>query len=215
LRLIDNVFKRTAVLFVFSRRKCKVVDARSKIAIALALLIAAGVCCAASAEENPSIAYRRIFVPAEHVETWPTEGQKYLPVESRDFERWVKAANESENEREQRAAITSAEYFAKFEGDRLIGGRGTWTVELRGEQPAFLPLHGISIDVREARWRDAPQLPVRLGMWGKSGHLATREGLEVSRSGVLEFRWSAIRGDSQWDRDTMAIAGSTNSTANS
>ena len=43
--------------------------------------------------EPPSSEYRRIFVPAENVDAWPRDGEKFLPIESREFDAWVAAAN--------------------------------------------------------------------------------------------------------------------------
>src|SRR4051812_37630467 len=64
-----------------------------------------------------SIEYRRIFVPAEKMDAWPREGEKYLPVESADFDRWVEAANKATSSPNGRVTITNAEYAAHLEND--------------------------------------------------------------------------------------------------
>ncbi len=137
--------------------------------------------------------YRRIFVPADHVEAWPRDGEKFLPIESRDFDAWLAAANRSDDDATNSVTIDQAEYSARLLDGRLAAGRGQWNVELHGKQPAFLPLADLSLVLRNARWRESPQRPVRLGAWGRSGDQADTIGLEVTRSGVLEFDWSVPR----------------------
>jgi hypothetical protein len=145
-------------------------------------------------------AYRRIFVPADNVAAWPHDGEKYLPIESREFEALVAAANRSAMRENHAATIVEAQYSARLEGDRLVAGRAEWTIELRGMARAFLPLGEMSILPREPRWRadheipreSKPAEPALLGMWGATGEVANEWGLEVARSGVIEFDWHAF-----------------------
>src|SRR4051812_37541795 len=45
---------------------------------------------------NPApIEYRRIYVPADKADAWPRDGEKYIPIESREFEALISAANKS------------------------------------------------------------------------------------------------------------------------
>ncbi len=141
------------------------------------------------ASDNSSIQFRRIYVPADKIDVWPRNGEKYIPVESRDFDRWVRLANDSDSSRSNSATIDFAEYTGSLESDRRLSGEGRWTIVLRGDKPAFLPLDNLSIVLRNAHWQDAPQQPVRLGLWGKSDRTPTRFGLEVARTGVLVFDW--------------------------
>lgn len=137
----------------------------------------------------PPIAFRRIFVPADNVGAWPRAEDKFLPVESRDFDAWIAAANQIASRQHAAAIITEAVYTARLEGDRLVAGRGQWTIALRGAGPAFLPLDSTSLVAREARWQGDAQRPARLGVWGPNGGQASNIGLEVSRAGILEFAW--------------------------
>src|SRR3990172_689466 len=57
----------------------------------------------------PSIVYRRIFVPAENIAAWPRDGEKYLPIEARDFDAWVAAANRAASDGDLPAIISEAE----------------------------------------------------------------------------------------------------------
>ncbi len=145
-------------------------------------------------------AYRRIFVPAGNVDAWPRDGEKYLPIETREFEALIGAANRNVTRQIAAATIAEARYSARLEGDRLVAGRGEWTIEMHGAAPAILPLGEMSIVPREPRWKvdHSPQseskstAPALLGMWGASGELANELGLDVARSGVVEFDWHAL-----------------------
>src|SRR4051812_44816468 len=75
----------------------------STIAMMAILVIAAGFAFAVRADEASSassaaspassIQYRRVFVPADKMEAWPRDGEKLIPVESRDFDDWIRSAN--------------------------------------------------------------------------------------------------------------------------
>ncbi|MEX0613046.1 MAG: hypothetical protein WD229_13075, partial [Pirellulales bacterium] len=135
--------------------------------------------------------YRRIYVPADNIEAWPRDGEKYLPIEARDFETWLAAANAAASDAPLPAMIREATYSARLEGDRLVDCRGQWTIALRGDSPAFLPLGDMSLVVRDARWQGEPQSVARVGAWGQNGGPATGLGLEVTQAGTLEFSWKA------------------------
>ena len=134
---------------------------------------------------DPPIAYRRILVPAESPPAWPRDGDKFLPVESRDFDAWIAAANLPPAE----VRIDEAEYQARLEGRRLADGRGTWRVALRGTGPAYLPLGGTSLVVRDAEWLDEHRETAQLGWWASSKDKPMSFGLRVPRSGELQFAW--------------------------
>ncbi|HJQ82372.1 MAG TPA: hypothetical protein VJ828_20595, partial [Lacipirellulaceae bacterium] len=142
-------------------------------------------------------AYHRVFVPAGNVDAWPRNGEKYIPIETREFEALVTAANRTAHGTRAGATIVEARYSARLEGDRLVAGRGQWTIEMHDDVPALLTLGDISLIVREPRWKDDRPLPdyanshkqARLGIWGASGEAPDQWGLEVERSGVLEFEW--------------------------
>jgi hypothetical protein len=77
--------------------------------------------------------------------------------------------------------------------DGSVAGHGTWTVQLHGDGPVILPLTEHDLVIRDARWRGEPQRPMRMGRWGVNSGLAGDMGLEVIRSGILEFEWQIIR----------------------
>jgi hypothetical protein len=147
---------------------------------------------AASGKVDPPPAdYRRIFVPAEKVDAWPRDGEKFLPIEAREFDAWIAATNRMADDRTSPVSISEAEYSARLENGQLTAGRGRWTVVLRDGARAFLPLSQTSLAIKDARWQGSPQRPVRLGTWGSNGKAVTEFGLAVAKSGTLEFAWSA------------------------
>ena len=87
-----------------------------------------------------TIEYRRIYVPAEKTDAWPRGGEKYIPVEARDFDAWIKSANAAAASPTKSVIIENAEYHARLENDGRLRGTGRWDIDLRGEAPAFLPL---------------------------------------------------------------------------
>lgn len=144
---------------------------------------------AAREPDAQSIQYRRVFVPAEKMDVWPREGEKLIPVEARDFENWIRAANEIAFRPKNGATISLAEYSATLEHDGRLHGDGKWTIALRGDRTAFLYLGESPIIVRDANWQGTPSEPARIGAWGRSGHEPSRFGIEVKRTGVVEFKW--------------------------
>ena len=136
------------------------------------------------------IEYRRIFVPADKMEAWPRNGEKLIPIESRDFDEWIRSANDAAGQTNQ-VVISKAEYTARLESNGRLHGDGRWTLSTHGAQPAFLPLGNLALDLRNPQWHDVPQQPVRIGMWGQTNRPASRFGLEVVRSGTLKFEWHA------------------------
>jgi hypothetical protein len=148
-----------------------------------------------TAAEEPPLAYRRIFVPADKPDAWPRDGEKFLPIEARDFEAWIAAANRNTSEGNSPATIAAAEYWATLEEDGRLRGRGRWTISLRDERPAFRPLEPMALVLGDPRWQNAESKSVRLGAWGMADQEANRFGLQVPRAGTLEFDWTIPSGD--------------------
>jgi hypothetical protein len=138
---------------------------------------------------HPPIQYRRIYVPADKMEAWPRDNEKLIPIEAHDFDKWIRSANDSAIGQTNLVTINSAEYSARLGSDGQLHGNGQWTIVLRGEQPAFVPLSDLSLILRDPHWHYSPQEPARIGTWGQSGDTPSRFGLEVARSGVLTFEW--------------------------
>ena len=130
-----------------------------------------------------------MYVPADKVEAWPQNGQKYLPIEASEFNSLVDAANQSKSSAVT-GTIDAAQYFGTLDDDGHFHGRGQWNITLRGNGKAFLPLHELSFAIHEPRWQSAAQELVQLGFWGRDNSRAAQLGLNIARSGNLEFEWS-------------------------
>jgi hypothetical protein len=136
--------------------------------------------------------YRRIFVPADRVDIWPREGRKYIPVEEKDFEAWLAASNNSETTQPS-IAIDEATYEGSLnDADQLVG-HGAWKISIHGKGSAFLGLPGKTLAIRNVRWKDYAEEPVRIGSWGTTNGSPSEFGLVVAHSGWLEFDWSIRR----------------------
>jgi hypothetical protein len=154
--------------------------------IGAAALWVFGATASATAAEPP-VAYRRVLVPADTPSAWPGDGEKFLPVESRDFEAWLAAANHPPAE----SSIVDAAYHARLEGQQLVDTTGRWQVALRGEGPARLPLATGPLVIQRARWSDESPQRAQLGWWPERHGSQLVYALRVPRSGELEFDWRA------------------------
>jgi hypothetical protein len=134
-----------------------------------------------------AIQYRRIYVPADHAEAWPRNKEKLIPIEAKDFDSWIRAANDA-NEPNSNVAIESADYTGRLDSDGRFDGAGRWTIVLRGDKPAFLPFGNSSLIFSDLHWQGSSE-SVRLGFWGQSGSQADRFGMEAPHAGVVTFQW--------------------------
>jgi len=137
------------------------------------------------------IKYRRVFVPADNVDTWPRAGEKLLPIESKEFLALIDKANRAESNKSTSATINEAQYTARMVDNRLINCQGRWAVAAHDERRAFLRLAQMSLALHNAHWQKSPDRPARLGVWGRSGAAPDTMGVEVPRSDTLEFTWWA------------------------
>ena len=161
--------------------------------IALALWAAAsfwGACLAADApaDEGGDVGFVRVYVSREQLaEAARLERVRYAPMAPEEFEQLVRAARARGEALPAGAgaAVTSARYRARLEGDRLVDGEAELAIAHLAEGDAALPLEPWSLALDAARWVDDPSRPVRLG--------ATDEGklvAVVDRPGRLHLTWS-------------------------
>jgi hypothetical protein len=126
------------------------------------LMCVASMPSAVGAEERSSsvIRFYRIYAPEGRMKDWPLGKGKYLPVDSREFERLssARSLHASDVPLTPSAAIATAEYEAKLVGGRLIG-RAAFDVMLTSPAPAFLPFVPCNTSIGRASWRDA-QTPI-------------------------------------------------------
>ncbi|HEX3600723.1 MAG TPA: hypothetical protein VHU84_11310, partial [Lacipirellulaceae bacterium] len=139
----------------------------------------------------PPIAYRRIYVPANKIDVWPRADEKFIPIESKDFEKLVSAANHETGHHQPTAVIDSAEYIGQIDSDGHLRGQGRWSISVEDGKPAFLQLPNLSFLIREPRWQSGANLPVQIGAWGETGGEPKRFGVRVPKTGVIEFKWDA------------------------
>ncbi len=132
--------------------------------------------------------YRKIFVPADRVDAWPTEGKKLIPIATNDLQRWIEGYN-AKLQAAASATIERAEYRARLVTENTLQGTGIWHIKLHGDTPAFLELGPISLVPHNAHWAHDRKSPVLLGLWEVNQQQAGRYGLQVDRSATLEFQW--------------------------
>jgi hypothetical protein len=132
--------------------------------------------------------YVRVYVPVDRLslEDCRDKSVHYLPVAPAEFERLVSIA-ERVIRREKTptaAAIVSARYTARLEGDTLLGGEAEMDIVHSAEGPVMLPLSPCGLAIGRASW-DASEQAAKIGLTA-DGTMAVL----VERSGRLHFNWS-------------------------
>ena len=66
-----------------------------------------------------SLQFRRVFAPADNIDQWPLGGEPYLPIEASEFERLVRAAEQSDASPpgSEGVQLVAAEYHARLAAD--------------------------------------------------------------------------------------------------
>ncbi len=166
----------------------------------LLLLCGAALPAAWSAEEGAGavetaarpLRFIRVFVPTDQVrlEDFSRDWRiKHWPVEPQEFEQLLATAQtRGRAERAPGAAIVSARYEARLDGDALVDGEAWLEVIHPGEGRAMLPLDPCGLAIHEASWTGEPVQPAKLGL-GPDGRLA----VVAEQSGRLHCAWS-LRG---------------------
>lgn len=145
------------------------------------------------------IEFRKIYVPKDRLESWPTGGKKYLPLPQDTFDKLVQAAKER-GRINQRVRVNKADHQARLETlpdsqvkPHLLEGVTSLEVRLDGNEPALLDLPCSAIAILDARWEGNPDQPVVIGYWHVPGEDQssgnTRFGLPVDRSDTLILKW--------------------------
>ena len=185
------------------------------------MLLLAGIAVAAGARaaEPPvgagsdgPLRFRRVYFPADDLKSWPGGGGvKYVPMESREFERLVTVLQSSSPGAQSQMPVrpVRAEYRAQLANPKAAGGyaaplssnenwdgappvvlpvlTGDVTLEIAPavKTPVLVPLDPCNLAVTEAHWADAKSTPAALGL-GSDGRLQVL----VERSGPLRLEWS-------------------------
>jgi hypothetical protein len=149
--------------------------------------------------DSAKLQFRRVFVPADRPEQWPTGGQRYLPIDKSEFEQLLTDVHEHYAQGTSKLAvrIARAEHHARFQAEHLLVGRSTIDIVLSSDQPALLNLTPWSAAIIGARWNNESDqegknpeetIPIVLGN-RPNGDLA----LLVEQSGQLIIDWQ-LRG---------------------
>jgi hypothetical protein len=165
------------------------------ISVAMMAFIATASCALKSfaADDQPKLidgplSYRRIYVPANDPATWPRGQDKFLPIESSDFNAWVAAANRT-TKSNAIEGIDVAEYTGSLDEDGRLTGHGRWDFATYSGEPTFIRLLQPSIVITNARWKGTEKQPAQFGVWGKGAGVPNAWGLLIATSGSVEFDW--------------------------
>ncbi|MEN6457671.1 MAG: hypothetical protein ABFC63_01970 [Thermoguttaceae bacterium] len=161
-----------------------------RLRLAAILLIVAQCAAAAENRSDDVIRFHRVFTPEDRVKDWPTDGEKYLPMDAAAFERLVEAAKPRSAKDPIRplASIAAARYEARLVGERLLG-RATLDVVLLGRRAVLLPVDPCNLSMLAPRRPAKPaQNAFAEALFGLApdGTLALR----VERTGPLACEWS-------------------------
>jgi hypothetical protein len=157
--------------------------------------------------EVAPLQYRKILAPADRLGDWPTGDGKYLPLETKEFERLLsklKPAGDAETGLPS-AMLRRAEYRAVWE-DGLLAGRAELEIELHADSPALHPLDPCAISIRNPQWEipkkekknaaasasppndKKEETAVEKAILGTMPH--GKLGVVIERSGKLSFDWA-------------------------
>jgi len=137
-------------------------------------------------------AYRRVFVPAESPETWPTGSERYLPVTTRQFEELVRKGRAEKVTSTTVARLSSAEYRAELSDDTLLVGTGSFAIQSPTEEPTITALEPLNLAVLSANWQGAAPVPAKWGL-GRKNQSDLIWGVLTPSSGSLQIDWQ-LRG---------------------
>ncbi|MEM9186586.1 MAG: hypothetical protein AAGB00_08850 [Planctomycetota bacterium] len=135
-------------------------------------------------------AYRRVFVPAERPELWPTRGERYLPIETAELAELLRPPGDAPN---GRATITSIALKARVDQRGVLVGEGELEVEAPAGDAGYFDWPNQTLAIRRAHWRGPAPTEPMLGVWNPPQGVAggPRHGLFARQSGVLAFEFEA------------------------
>jgi hypothetical protein len=143
--------------------------------------------------EAAPLRYRKILAPADRMSDWPTGDGKYLPLETKEFERLLSKLQSADDSKTGLPSVVlrRAEYRAIWENG-LLSGRAEMEVELGGDSPALHPLEPCAFSIRNPQWeivrKDKKDSAVEKAVLGTTPQ--GKLGVVIERSGNLSFDWS-------------------------
>ena len=150
---------------------------------------AANAITASSRLELP-FAFRRVFVPENRLEDWPTTGTRLLPMDLEAFEELVKSLEKRrEANLADHAQFESASHSASWGPEAGFTGSSLLAIKLHGDIPQLLPLDLTGVVLISAHWQDNPDVPASLALWNQQPQGKPTYGLLADRSGTVELHW--------------------------
>lgn len=130
--------------------------------------------------------FRRVFAPADQIDSWPRGAEPYVPVNREEFERLIEVAETMQRGVKGALAprITAAEYDCRLTDDLMVAGTGRLHIEHPGQETSLLVLDSCRIAISDARWLDNDK-EVRMGLDYRG-----RWVVVVPESGTLVLEWS-------------------------
>lgn len=136
--------------------------------------------------------FRRVYVPADRPDLWPTNERQFIPVEAEQLQKLLKRARASDsNDGFAAARATDAVYYARYIVNRLIDGRACVEISAPSGRPAFIEWPTARAIIRDSRWRDRENEVVKFGTWGRDDGTSQQVGLLAERPGSLLFKFEA------------------------
>ncbi len=149
------------------------------------LLLMMASACAAQENQSAGAGLRRVFVPRDQPESWPTDNQRFVPLKKSELIRLTEAQLAPKAE----ALVEQATLIARVDAQGKLIGHGELRIDSQGSGVAFLDWAIAPGLVTKAVWRDLPTRPVLLGTWPVDSGGEYRRGLSVPYAGTLDFEF--------------------------
>lgn len=146
--------------------------------VALLLLVAPW-----SLADEPSVLLRNVYVPAQNMAAWPTDGEAYLPVEDQRLDELLSAAN---SDSQATAEALQTVLYASLDDRAGLVGAGAVQVQHTTKGDSWLKLKSSRMGMTGATWRKQ-QAPALVGYWGPRKQMAAL----VTADDWLDFSWRA------------------------
>ena len=125
------------------------------IILTAALLVCLSIAVGGETEHSPdgAIRFHRVLAPEDRMKDWPIGGEKYIPIDSDEFDHMTSAMKPRTLSASAAplTAISASHYDAKLVGEHLLG-RGTLDVVAAGSRPTLLPFDACNLAIREVVW---------------------------------------------------------------
>lgn len=156
--------------------------------ILVVLSFAASLGLAETIPTQDPVEYRRVFVPADSPEAWPTGSERYLPVAIERFEELLDQARNRKLLTTNTARLSGAKYRAELVDGNVLTGTAEYEIELPEGQPRVAPLEPMNLAILSAYWQGNGGTPANWGSW-KFPDAPRVWGILVPRSDSLLVEW--------------------------